>query len=358
MNRKKIILGIRIFVAISLLTQIGIFIFPTVHKIKGSIHIEPHSLNYIMLFIAVAASWLEGPLGGLRTYYIMKVINKNITFKSAVKASYSNIFLGAATPSQAGGGIAEIYFVTRDDIPIPEATAGTIMTFVCTLFFLTIALLLLYFFKTQDMGYLFSVMIKTASFMMAIATCIFIISVFFTNSVNRIILYIFYWLKSSGKIKDRRGRIEHRLTRICEGMLNYRRASFFMWRHGKLAMLLGFFFTCLFFATRFIIPYFIVKGLGMNANVVVVMYVQLLITLITYFSPTPGGSGLAEMSSLVLMAPFVSNALAPLYTVLWRFCTLYVNVFIGGYLLLRELQKPESASLDDKRADTQGGILS
>jgi len=357
MNRKKIILGIRIFVAISLLTQIGIFIFPSVHKIKGSIHIEPHSLKYIMLFIAVAASWLEGPLGGLRTYYIMKVINKNITFKSAVKASYSNIFLGAATPSQAGGGIAEIYFVTRDDIPIPEATAGTIMTFVCTLFFLTIALLLLYFFKTQDMGYLFSVMIKTASFMMAIATGIFIISVFFTNSVNRVILYIFYWLKSSGKIKDRRGRIEHRLTRICEGMLNYRGASFFMWRHGKLAMLLGFFFTCLFFATRFIIPYFIVKGLGMNANVVVVMYIQLLITLITYFSPTPGGSGLAEMSSLVLMAPFVSNSLAPLYTVLWRFCTLYVNVFIGGYLLLRELQKPEPSSMNDNGAETQQGIL-
>jgi len=341
MNRKKIILGIRIFVAISLLTQIGIFIFPSFHKINGSIHIEPHSLNYLMLFIALAASWIEGPLGGLRTYYIMKVINKNITFSSAVKASYSNIFLGAATPSQTGGGIAEIYFVTRDDIPIPEATAGTIMTFVCTLFFLTIALLMLYFFKPHDMGYLFSVMIKTASFMMAAATGIFIISVFFTNSVNRVLLYIFYRLKESGRIKDRRGRIEHRLTRICEGLLNYRGASFFMWKHGKGAMILGFFFTCLFFAARFIIPYFVVKGLGMDANVAVIMYIQLLITLITYFSPTPGGSGLAEMSSIVLMGSFVSDAMVPLYTVLWRFSTLYVNVFIGGYLLLRELQKPD-----------------
>jgi len=341
MNRKKIILGIRIFVAISLLTQIGIFIFPSFHKINDSIHIEPHSLNYLMLFIAVAASWLEGPLGGLRTYYIMKVINKNITFSSAIKASYSNIFLGAATPSQTGGGIAEIFFVTRDDIPIPEASAGVIMTFVCTLFFLTIALFMLYFFKPQGVGYLFSVMIKTASFMMAAATGIFIISVFFTNSVNRVLLYIFYRLKESGKIKDRRGRIEHRLTRICEGMLNYRGASLFMWRHGKLAMILGVFFTCLFFAARFIIPYFIVRGLGMNANVAAVMYIQLLITLITYFSPTPGGSGLAEMSSIVLMGSFVSDAMAPLYTVLWRFSTLYVNVFIGGYLLLRELQKPD-----------------
>lgn len=343
MNRKKIILGIRIFVAISLLTQIGIFIFPSFRHINGGMHIVPQSLNYTMLFIAIAASWLEGPLGGVRTYYIMKVINKKITFKSAVKASYSNIFLGAATPSQTGGGIAEIYFVTRDDIPISEATAGTIMTFVCTLFFLTIALLILYFFKSQDMGFLFSVMLKTAVIMMAIATGIFIVSVFFTNSVNRVFLYIFYRLKASGRIKDRRGKIEHRLIRICEGMLNYRGASLFMWRHGKLAMILGFVFTCLFFATRFIIPYFIVRGLGMSADVVAIMYIQLLITLITYFSPTPGGSGLAEMSSLVLMASFVGGPMAPLYTVLWRFCTLYVNVFIGGYLLLRELQKPNQS---------------
>lgn len=179
--------------------------------------------------------------------------------------------------------------------------------------------------------------------MMVITSGIFIVSVVFTNSVNRVILYLFYRLKEKGRVRDRHGRIEHRLTRICEGLLNYRGASIFMLRHGKIAMLLGFIFTCLFFATRFIIPYFIVRGLGMDANLFVIMYIQLLITLITYFSPTPGGSGLAEISSLVLMASFVTDAIAPLYTVLWRFSTLYVNVFIGGVLLLRELQKPESA---------------
>jgi hypothetical protein len=352
MNRKKIILGIRIFVAISLLTQIGIFIYPSFRHISDNGHFVPHGLNYLMLLVAVGASWIEGPIGGLRPYYIKKVINPNMTFKSAVKASYSNIFLGAATPSQTGGGIAEIYFITRDDIPISEATAGTIMTFVCTLVFLTLALLLLYYLKPQDMGYLFSVMIKTAVIMMGLATLFFIISIFFTNAVNRVILFIFYRLKQSGRIKDRHGRIEHRMTRICEGLLNYSQASMFMYRHGKLAMVLGFIFTCFFFAVRFIVPYFILRGLGLDANVVAVMYIQLLITLITYFSPTPGGSGLAEMSSLVLMAPFVSTSLAPVYTVLWRFCTLYVNVFIGGVLLLRELQKPDHKALEEEGAGT------
>ncbi len=351
MNRRKIILGIRIFVAISLLTQIGIFIFPSFHRIHGTLHIAPHSLNFFMLFIALSGSWLEGPLGGLRTYYIMRVINPSVSFKSAVKASYGNLFLGAATPSQTGGGVAEIYFITRDDIPISEATAGTIMTFICTLLFLTIALLLVYFFRDQAMGHFFSVMIKTAAIMMGLTTGIFIISVVFTNSVNRVILYIFYRLKASRKIRDRHGRIEHRLTRICEGLLNYRGASLFMWRHGKAAMVLGFIFTCLFFATRFIIPYFLVRGLGMDANLFVIMYIQLLITLITYFSPTPGGSGFAEITSLVLMASFVTEAIAPLYTILWRFSTLYVNVFIGGVLLLRELQKPENEKEVTKKAD-------
>lgn len=337
MNRKRIVLGIRIFVAISLATQLGIFLFPSFRELSGNLHTVPSGMNIPMLLLAVASSWVEGPLGGLRTYYILKVINRNMTFRSAVKASYSNIFLGAATPSQAGGGIAEIYFITRDDIPISEATAGTIMTFGCTLVFLTIALVLLYFLRPQHMSHLFAVMIKTAIVGLTVATLVFIASIFATDSINRALLYVFYSLKGSGRIRDRSGRIEHRLTGICEGLLNYREASFFMYRHGKSAMFLGFFFTCLFFALRFIIPYFIIRGLGLEADILGVMYLQLLITLITYFSPTPGGSGLAEMSSLVLMAPYVSGSLAAVYTVLWRFCTLYVNVFIGGVLLLREL---------------------
>ncbi|HJO55129.1 MAG TPA: flippase-like domain-containing protein, partial [Candidatus Scalindua sp.] len=97
----------------------------------------------------------------------------------------------------------------------------------------------------------------------------------------------------------------------------------------------------LFFAVRLIIPYFIITGLGGNVSVADVMYIQLFITLVSYFSPTPGASGIAEVSSLVLMASLVSSPVIAIYTFLWRLCTLYVNTSIGGILLYRELKTSE-----------------
>ncbi len=82
----------------------------------------------------------------------------------------------------------------------------------------------------------------------------------------------------------------------------------------------------------------IITGLGGNVSVADVMYIQLFITLVSYFSPTPGASGIAEVSSLVLMASLVSSPVIAIYTFLWRLCTLYVNTSIGGILLYSELK--------------------
>jgi hypothetical protein len=114
-----------------------------------------------------------------------------------------------------------------------------------------------------------------------------------------------------------------------------------MYKRGKIALFSSFFFTSLFFAIRLIIPYFIIIGLGSSVNVVEVMYIQLFIILVSYFSPTPGASGMAEVSSLVLMAALVASPLAAIYTFLWRLCTLYINATIGGLLLYRELKDSE-----------------
>ena len=91
-----------------------------------------------------------------------------------------------------------------------------------------------------------------------------------------------------------------------------------MAKRGKMALIVSYLITCLFFAVRLIIPYFIINGLGGNVSVADVMYIQLFITLVSYFSPTPGASGIAEVSSLVLMASLVSSPVIAIYTFLWK----------------------------------------
>jgi uncharacterized protein (TIRG00374 family) len=271
----------------------------------------------------------------------MRVINPRTTIINSIKAAYANIFMGAITPSQTGGGVAQIYFISRDKIPYSQASAGSIVSFVCTLFFLITALISTAMFHSPTMGYSLQLMIKSASVAVGTTTLIFILCMLFTHLINDLKFSLFKHFISKGIIKDKNGKIEGLLKKFAEGLVSCRESILLMAKRGKMALIVGYLFTCLFFAVRLIIPYFIIVGLGGSVNVVDVMYIQLFIILLSYFSPTPGASGIAEVSSLVLMATLVASPVAAIYTFLWRMCTLYVNTTIGGILLYRELKTSE-----------------
>ena len=339
MDRKKILLGIKLFIAISLVTQLGIFIYTSRQDVTVSFSEMVSKFNYAMLAVAVGLSWMEGFISGFRNFMIMRIINRRIRYLTSVKAAYGNIYLGATTPSQTGGGIAQIYFITRDGIPISHATSGALLTFICTLLFLTPCLIIVSIFVPDTLAENFRIMTKSAAVTIASFSSLFFLSVIFPRPIGSALKGLLNRLKRIGLIKDRNGKAEARVKRVGDGLVTYRESVLIMLKDGKLAFLVGLVCTCLFFANRFIIPYFVLRGLGIEADVVEVIYIQLLITLINYFSPTPGASGLAEVSSIVLMGPLVESIFVPLYTVLWRICTLYVNVTIGGVLLYRELGK-------------------
>jgi len=188
------------------------------------------------------------------------------------------------------------------------------------------------------MGHSLQLMIKSASVGVGITTLIFILCMLFTHLINNLKFNLFKHFKNKGIINDENGKIENFLKTFAEGLVSCRESILLMAKRGKMALIIGYLLTCVFFAIRLIIPYFIIIGLGGNVSVADVMYIQLFITLVSYFSPTPGASGIAEVSSLVLMASLVASPVIAIYTFLWRLCTLYVNTSIGGILLYRELK--------------------
>ncbi len=301
-------------------------------------------MNFYLIGVAFCLSWLEGPISGIRIYFIMKVINPRIKMLTSVKAAYANIFLGAVTPSQTGGGVAQIYFISRDKIPISQASGGSIMCFVCTLLFLISALIATSLFHSPTMGHSLQIMMKSASIAVAITAMIFVVCMSFTHSINDFKFSLFTHFKSKGIIKDKHGKVENWLKKFAVGLIDCRESILIMYRNGKFAFFISFLITCMVFAVWFIIPYFIIIGLGGETYIIEVMYAQLFITLISYFSPTPGASGLAEISSLLLMASLVANPLVSVYTFLWRLCTFYINCTIGGLLIYRELYQSEDGS--------------
>src|SRR5207245_4560524 len=93
--------------------------------------------------------------------------------------------------------------------------------------------------------------------------------------------------------------------------------------------------------------YVTLRVLGIPADFTDILLLQTLISFLLYFAPTPGGSGLAELTSAAVMSLYVPRELTPSYTLIWRFINSYATVIVVSlifwYWLRRGLIGKEEA---------------
>ena len=97
----------------------------------------------------------------------------------------------------------------------------------------------------------------------------------------------------------------------------------------------GVFLSALIYMNKFTIAWVVLRGLGLEASFWDVMYMQVVLILIFYFSPTPGASGLAEVSTAAIMGTVVPTNYQGVFILLWRFFTLVAGMFIGALVVAR-----------------------
>ena len=76
-------------------------------------------------------------------------------------------------------------------------------------------------------------------------------------------------------------------------------------------------------------------GLNINFNLVQVMGRMVLLNLVLYFTPTPGGSGVAEAGFVVLFSNILPNGVEGIMAVLWRFAAEYLPFLLGAVVTIR-----------------------
>lgn len=62
---------------------------------------------------------------------------------------------------------------------------------------------------------------------------------------------------------------------------------------------------------------------------------MVLLNLVLYFSPTPGGSGIAEAGFVVLFNSILPNGTEGIMAVLWRFTAEYLPFLLGAVVTVR-----------------------
>ncbi|MDH5590624.1 MAG: flippase-like domain-containing protein, partial [Gemmatimonadota bacterium] len=139
------------------------------------------------------------------------------------------------------------------------------------------------------------------------------------------------------------GGLVHRgLLWVVESVDHYTSACTQFIRKDPIVLLWSALLTVALYANKFTLGYLVMRGMGVDAPYLEVIAVQALLQFIVFVAPSPGGSGIAELTTAALMARFLDAHLLGVYTLASRFFQLYLPATLGCFVLIAAL-KPMAA---------------
>lgn len=285
------------------------------------------ALKYLNMFnseciaLALGCLFLGLVFDGLRLITLADLTGERLPLRHVVNVVLSNYFLALFTPGASGGAIAQVMFMRRAGVPVAKATVVVLVRTVMSIMFLIVLIPVVLHSDAAIVKWMPAYLITTLSVLFMSMPLV----VYFLMRTS----YPEQWLYAGTK------KISH----------TWRRKSFRLYREFKQAFVImgrhpwtvarAFLESgmSLLFIYATVPAYF--TGLNLEFDFVQVMGRMILLNLVLYFSPTPGGSGIAEAGFIVLFSKMLPEGVAGIMAVLWRFTAEYLPFFLGAVVSIR-----------------------
>jgi uncharacterized protein (TIRG00374 family) len=325
--------GLRLF---AVLTILGLaFVLYRSSFEAGIESLSGFSWRYLLLAVAlVILDWL---LAGMRIYVFAVRLQRGVSLPGCIRAGLANIFMGGVTPSQTGGGPGQIYVLYKEGMPVFEAMVVSFLgAFLGTVLFLPLcSLLFLALFEpvTVDLRFNYMLMVSLVIFLLIIALAVAGLAA--PGAVKRGVRAVAGLAPPLRRRLDRKGYLE-----ITEELVDrYNRMMRYFLGRGRITLLAGFALSAAIYINKFSIAWVILRGMGMGAPYLEVIYTQLLLIMIFYFAPSPGAAGIAEISAAGVMKGIVPAKYIGAYLILWRLFTLLIGLAAGAAVMVRYIYR-------------------
>lgn len=332
LSKTKILKGLRYFAIITVAALTTIFLYTsTPQTFEALKHLHG---RYMLIAAALAA--LDYLIGGWRNHIFVRKIKPGVSQWLCYRANLANLFIGAVTPSQSGGGPAQLFVLYKGGIPLAGGISVSIINFLATLIFFLIAAA-------------FSVVIVKDRFSENVIR--YLIQYGFVTFSGLFLFFVFALWRPDllGKLVDRISRLlektgtrfGNKLAKLGHKAVNeldyYHATCTTFMRREPMLLVYSFIITIVMYTNKFTLGYFIMRGLGVEGDYLSVLGIQFLLLFILYFSPSPGGSGIAELSTAALMSTLMPVHLLPLFTLLNRFFLLYLPAALGAFVMMHAI---------------------
>ncbi|WP_293729265.1 lysylphosphatidylglycerol synthase transmembrane domain-containing protein [uncultured Phascolarctobacterium sp.] len=285
------------------------------------------ALDYLTLFeprcILLALGCLTVGLlfDGLRLLTLASITDGQLTLKQVVNVVLSNYFLALVTPGASGGAIAQVMFMRKAGVPVAKSTVVVLVRTIMSISFL-ILLVPVVLHSDRDIVKWMPASVLSVVSVAFISLPVIAVLLMRTRYPERII----FWFTRKFSYTTRRN--------CYIWYQQFKHAVIVMGRHPM--MVLRAFVESglsLLFIYATVPAYF--AGLNIDFDLVQVMGRMVLLNLVLYFSPTPGGSGIAEAGFVVLFSNILPEGVEGIMAVLWRFTAEYLPFLLGAFVTIR-----------------------
>ena len=322
-----------LFLLIVLISSAVIYFTVDINTITNLYMFKPWSV--IMAILAMVIGLV---LDGTRLMHMVRISDENITLEQAVQVVFGNYFLAMLGPGAAAGAIAQVMFLRKAGIPGGKAAVLALVRTLVSIMFLACCLPFIFL---HDEGILPGV---SNDLMVYVAGSVAVLMVLLAYGIKKN-AFDYLAVKITKKLPRKWSR------KVVE---RYRdsKAAVKLLASSPLSMVRVFFESGLSLIFIYMIVPFLMLGLGVNVDWLTVMGRMMFLNILLYFSPTPGGSGIAEGGFVYLFSSSVPSGTVGILAVSWRFIAEYLPFFVGLYytitvfgksVLNKDLDEEESA---------------
>ena len=316
MNKKLLVRLIMLFIFVLMISVAVIYFTFDIRALDYLTMFEPRCI-----LLALGCLFTGLFFDGLRLITLAKVTDEKLSLRQVVNVVLSNYFLALVTPGASGGAIAQVMFMRKAGVPMAKATVVVLVRTIMSIFFL---ILLVPLVLHSD----YDIVKWMPAYALTVLSLVFIslpVVAFFLMRTR----YPEQWLYTCTR------RFSYTTRRNCFIWYREFKNAFIVMGHHPMMVLRAFVesgLSLLFiYAT---VPSFF-TGLNIDFNLTQVMGRMVLLNLVLYFTPTPGGSGVAEAGFVVLFAKILPNGVEGIMAVLWRFTAEYLPFLLGAVVTIR-----------------------
>lgn len=246
--------------------------------------------------------------------------------------------MGAVTPSQTGGGPMHLYMLNRGGVKLADGIVLSIINFISTIIFLVgSAGAALYYMKDSQMDDRLYLLIQSGFSIFSTLFVLIFAGLIAPGLISRGLVKVGNFIGSlSGKYNDK---IQRVVAVASEKLHEYNETIILFVRKHPILLPISLIVTILLYFNKYLIGYFIIWGLGYTPDFWTIIAIHAIFTFLLYFAPSPGASGIAEVSISVLMAPFIPEAGMLTFIVLQRFFSMILPAAAGAVVVLKELKR-------------------